>query len=296
MKKILVPTDFSWNSKAGIRFAIQWARQQNIELVFTHVFNLMQPTNWSDQTFQNFLVGEKKIHELRLERFVKDIYRSMNVNPGKHSLLVIPGDSADLSIMNYCRVHKDIDAICISTRGAGGFKKIYGTNTGNLVTKSSVPVIAVPKAYKANRIGKVLYATDLRQFRSELKKVLAFTKPLDAKLEILHLSWLNDILPDEKLIEEMMKEQFHYKLKVRFARLDFGKTWIRNMQEQIHAYKPSVVVMFTDQSKTIFQKLFTPSKSEQLSFQLRVPMLVFRKTLNVKNKTISTGRSLAAVD
>lgn len=44
MKKVLVTTDFSENSKAGIRFAIQWASQQRLSLIFVHVLHILRPT------------------------------------------------------------------------------------------------------------------------------------------------------------------------------------------------------------------------------------------------------------
>jgi hypothetical protein len=38
--------------------------------------------------------------------------------------------------------------------------------------------------------------------------------------------------------------------------------------------KPSVLIMFTNQQRTFFQKLFLSSKAEELSFQAKVPLLV----------------------
>ena len=34
MDKILAPTDFSNNSRRGMRFAMQWATQQKMEIVY----------------------------------------------------------------------------------------------------------------------------------------------------------------------------------------------------------------------------------------------------------------------
>jgi nucleotide-binding universal stress UspA family protein len=45
VKKILVPTDFSEYSKAGLRFAIQWSAVQKIELIFIHVLHIPRPLN-----------------------------------------------------------------------------------------------------------------------------------------------------------------------------------------------------------------------------------------------------------
>ena len=54
MKKILVPTDFSANSRAGVRFAIHWATQQKLDLVFVHVLNILRVTSWSDRYFAKY--------------------------------------------------------------------------------------------------------------------------------------------------------------------------------------------------------------------------------------------------
>jgi nucleotide-binding universal stress UspA family protein len=44
---LLVTTDFSSNSKAGIRFAIQLAKQTGCHLVFYHVIDRLTPTMWT---------------------------------------------------------------------------------------------------------------------------------------------------------------------------------------------------------------------------------------------------------
>ena len=48
MKKILVTTDFSENSKAGLYFAIQLASQNDAELTFFNTYHILVPTAWND--------------------------------------------------------------------------------------------------------------------------------------------------------------------------------------------------------------------------------------------------------
>lgn len=178
MKKILVPTDFSANSRAGVRFAIHWAAQPKLDLVFVHVLNILRVSSWSDAYFAKYATQQQNLRRTKFEKFIADIYRQMNAKPGKYFIIIIQGISADISILDYCRKNKGIDYICISTRGAGKFKKIFGTNTGNLITKSEVPVLAVPQNYKVADVKSVLYATDLRNYTAEIKKVVAFAQPL----------------------------------------------------------------------------------------------------------------------
>lgn len=277
MKKILVPTDFSANSRAGVRFAIHWAAHQKLDLVFLHVLNILRVTIWSDSYFANYAAQEEKLCNTKFEKFIADTYLQMNVKPGKHSHLIVQGISADISILDYCSKTSGIDYICISTRGAGKFKKIFGTNTGNLITKSEVPVLAVPQNYKVADVKSVLYATDLRNYTAEIKKVVDFAQPLKTKIEVVHFSWPDEISFDEKTIEAAFKKHFKYGLKLHFEKNDGSHSLIENLEKQIRIRKPSVVVMFTNQRRTFFQKLFLSSKSEELSFEAKVPLLVFNK-------------------
>ena len=277
MKKILVPTDFSAYSRVGVRFAIHWATRQKLELVFVHVLYILRATRWSDAYFAKYAAQEENLCRIKFEKFIADIYRQMNVKVGKYSTLIIKGISADISILDYCRKTSGIDYICISTRGAGKFKKIFGTNTGNLIAKSEIPVLAVPQNYKVAEVKSILYATDLRNYAPEIKKVVAFAQPFKTKIEVVHFTWPGEISFDEKTIEAAFKKQFKYGLKLHFEKNDGVHSIIENLQNQIKIRKPSIVIMFTNQNRTFFQKIFLSSKSEELSFEAKVPLLVFNK-------------------
>ena len=277
MKKILVPTDFSTNSKSGVRFAIHWASQQKIELVFVNVLYILRATRWSDAYFEKYAEQEKELCSTKFEKFIAGIFRQMNVKVGKYSTVIIEGISADISILDYCSKTSGIDYICISTRGAGKFKKIFGTNTGNLITKSEIPVLAVPQNYKVADIKSILYATDLRNYTTEIEKVVAFAHPLKTKIEVVHFTWPDEISFDKKTIETAFKKEFKYGLNLYFEKNDGTHSIIENLEKQIRIKKPSVVIMFTNQQRTFFQKIFLSSKAEELSFEAKVPLLVFNK-------------------
>jgi len=277
MKKVLVPTDFSINSKTGLRFSLQWATQQPVELVFVHVLHILKPARWTDGYYLEYVEQMKKINKEKLEKFVARTFKSMNIKPAKYSCILIEGISPDLAIMDYCRQNPGIDFICISTRGAGKLKKIFGTNTGSLITKSKVPVIAIPKSYRVKLIKHLLYAADLHNCKEELKKVVAFARPLKASVELLHFTWPDEILPDKKLFEKSFRKQFDYALKLHFEKADITYSVVQRLQKQISISKPSVVIMFTDQNRNLYQRIFLSSKAKELSFQIKVPLLVFNK-------------------
>lgn len=295
MKKILVPTDFSANSKAGIRFAIQWARHNKSELIFLHVLNVIRATRWTDAYINKLIKEEVEFAKAKLEKFVASICKIMRVKPGRYTCVVKDGTSAYFEIMEYCRKDATIDFICISTRGAGKIKKILGTNTGNLITKSTVPVMAVPKNYKVNPVKKVLYATDLRNYMEELRKVVDFANSFKASVEMFHLSWPDETFFDRDTFEKIMRRQFKSNIKLHIRKTDASHSLIYNLQNQIRISKPSVVIMFTDRNRTVFQKIFLSSKAEALSFQTKLPLLVFNKE-NVSKSIAKKKRSETSID
>ncbi len=277
MKKVLVTTDFSANSKAGMRFAIQWASQQPLELVFIHALYLLKPVGWSDSYFDEYCGTRLAETREKIKRFTADVYRSMKKKPGKHSFVVIQSVAADVALLDYCKNNSGFDYICISTRGAGKLKKIFGTNTGNLITKSPVPVVAIPHNYRASAIKKVLYASDFKNYTKEADKVVAFAKPLKAAVDVLHFAWPEELIVDQQLIETAFRKQFRYDMKLHVEKTNVAHTLIRNLQDQVKTFKPSVVVMFTNQKRGFFGKLFLSSKAEEFSFRATVPLLVFGK-------------------
>ena len=277
MKKILVPTDFSEYSKAGLRFALQWSAVQKIELVFIHVLHISRPTQWTDAYFLEHSENEKKNYQERLEKFVVDVYETMNIKQEKYSCVVIEGFSPDIAILGYCSQHGDIDFICVATRGAGGLKRLLGTNTGNLITKSKVPVIAVPETYQAKPFERLMYAADFHHYRQQLEKVVNFARPLKMPVEVVHFSWPDAAMPDKELIESGVKKEFGYPVNLHIEQSDAVHSLVQNLQKQIEVLKPSIAIMFTDQNRSLFQKIFLSSKAEQLSFELKIPLLVFHK-------------------
>ncbi len=277
MKKVLVPTDFSSNARAGIRFALQWASQENIELVFIHVLHILRASRWTNDYFIKYAEQEELLCDEKFDKHLAEMMKKHKGKLPKYSKVIIQGISPDVSIMDYCRKQKDIDYVCISTRGAGKVERIFGTNTGGLITKSETPVVAIPKNYRASKIQKIMYASDFKNYEAEVAQVIEFARPLKAPLEVLHFSWPNETDIDIKKLEAEAKKKHQYKVNILFENYKAINSTLTNIKNQVALKKPSVLVMFTDQNRSFFQKIFQPSKTEQLSFDLKVPLLIFNK-------------------
>ena len=277
MLTILAPTDFSLSSRAGLRFALQWYAQQKLNLIFFHVFHPVRLPQWTNTEFEKYAAREQLLKELELEKYVKDLCKTLNILPGKYSCVVRHGISADISIGDYCREHGNIDFICIATHGARKMERIFGTRTGNLITKSEVPVVAIPEKYKRKPIRRIAYATDFNGYKEELKKVETFEKPLMASIEALHMDMPYEVLPDEATLQGSHEKTFPFGVEVEVKRTNPRHTFFRDLKEEIEKSNPSLVIMFTDQDRDFLDRILFPSKAERLSFDLPVPLLVFPK-------------------
>ena len=277
MEKILVTTDFSTNSKAGMRFAIQLTSQHKFELTFFHSYYVMKPTSWSDAAIAAYEKKEADKIQKKLNQFVVSVYKSNGIAFNKKIKCVISSSVfTDSNISEYAFANK-FNYICISTRGAGKLKKIFGTNTSSLINNSSVPVIAVPHNYKKIKIVKILYASDLDNLETELKKVVAFAKPLKGKVELLHFNSQLDLITDSKDIETAVKKFSQYNVKLHLENANPVNTLISNIESAIQKSKPSMLIMFTKQNRSFFEKIFLSSNSAEYSFTAKVPLLVFNK-------------------
>jgi nucleotide-binding universal stress UspA family protein len=278
MYKILAPTDFSNNSKGGMRFAMQWASQQKAEIVFVHIYHPISYPIWTDQQFEINTVRQMAALKIRLKKFVENLYMSTKIKPGKHESIVIQGLlSADVDIMDYCRRAADIDFICISTRGAGVVDKLFGTHTGTLITKSPVPVIAVPKHYRKTSLKNVLYASDFKNYSGELKKVIDFARPLRAKINVIHFSRNKEKAASEIKSETELRKKFNYDINFN-AKYKHGAGSLTSLLQKEHVNpKPSIIIMFTEQRRNLLKKILSPSKAENLSFSSHIPLLAFHK-------------------
>jgi nucleotide-binding universal stress UspA family protein len=276
MEKILVTTDFSSNSKAGLRFAIQLASQNKYELTFFHSYYIMKPTSWSDATIAAYEKGEAKKIQNKLIQFVESVYKSMGIVSKTKKCVIKSSVLTDSNIREYALENK-YSFICISTRGAGKLKKIFGTNTSNLITHSTVPVIAVPHNYRPCKITSILFASDLANLENELQKVIAFAKALKAKIELLHFKYPVEIIANEKIMSEVVNKISKYNVKLHLAKINLAENLISNIETAVKQSMPSMMIMFTQQNRSFFEKIFLSSKSAEYSFNAKVPLLVFNK-------------------
>ncbi len=276
MKKILVTTDFSNASKAGLRFAIQLATQTDVELVFFHCFQAMIPTTIHRENIDKAVREQTEEHLAKLDHFITSIHHSMEVSPGANQLVVVENLDLETAILDYAHQH-ECQFICMSTRGAGTIQKIVGTHTSWVIQRSFIPVLVVPHNYRVHPLEKILYSSDLENFEAEMTIVTAFAEMLDLKADLAHFYYPAEITLDKETLRQMWQTKYPVLDQVYFEQYNLDKHFPVQLDGLVKKVKPSLVVLFTHTKKTWFDKVFSNHVAESVSFVTEIPMLVYRK-------------------
>jgi nucleotide-binding universal stress UspA family protein len=277
MKKMLVTTDLSDRSKAGLYFALQLASQSPFDLRFFHSYHTVTGRQGNKAEIELADKAEEMKVQKKLESFVKEIFKKMKQVMPADKCIVRRSVIAQSNIMEYA-AQEHFDFICMSTRGAGKIDRFFGTNTTNIMSQSAIPVIAVPYQYKPRKIKKILYASDMIHLERELEKIVSFAKPMKAKLELLHFTSPLEILMDKKSVGIVVEKLSRYNIKIDLEDLNSAQSLVSNIESAVRKKKPSMMIMFTEQNRSFFQKLFNSGNSAEYAFNPEIPLLVFNKS------------------
>jgi nucleotide-binding universal stress UspA family protein len=156
VKKILVPTDLSRHSRAGLRLAISLAAKNGAELIVLHVASEIKPWEIPDELgfFNNTLYKweiDRIVREaaLDLSRFLeKHTAELSRVPAGKKRVLL--GNVAQ-RIVEIAR-EENAGLIVMSPRAHGGVKRFFlGSVTDKVTRHAPCPVLSVCSTEIAQR-------------------------------------------------------------------------------------------------------------------------------------------------
>jgi nucleotide-binding universal stress UspA family protein len=276
MKKILVTTDFSKNSTAAVNFAKKLAMQGCYQLTVFHASHLMQPSMRSESARK--LCEDKEFANIqkKLATFVRESSSTLDKTPAKTHFAISNCAPASKAITNYAVKHH-YDFICISTNGAGRFKRMLGSVVSQLIKHCPVPVILVPAEHNPLSTAIALWASDFTQLENELTPAVEFAKSLGASLHLLHLLGPQDANVDPNLIRQMIWKRTPFPVELHLMKSDWSKPLLHNIQSAVREIAPSVLLLFSNQDKTFLEGILYPSITESYVYKSLIPVVIFKK-------------------
>lgn len=273
MKTILVTTDFSKNANYAIKYANEFALLTDSKVILLHVviplvgkYNIIPGIVAENNAIENN-DSQKKLLELST-KYLK----------GENITMIKFGDPVD-EILQTAKENK-ADIIIMGTRGASGLQKIlFGSNTVEVVSKSEIPVLAIPVGFTFKKINTIVYSTDLTNTINELKHIVPIAKKLKAMIEVFNLNYFDHQTEDHYSdIEKEIESLGYKKIILVKQKATIEKTTIEQIKKHLIKTKPQILVMFPE-NKSWFDKVFSASKTEELAYELKVPLLSIRKSM-----------------
>lgn len=273
MKTILVPTDFSSNANNALKYASTFAQAMHSKLKLLNVYTpSISRYNKIRDLFAEEIADGRNESKKQLEKLCTKYATKPCSN------LVEIGNPAD-EIFGASEKSK-ADIIIMGTHGATGLKKILlGSNTSDVISKSKIPVLAIPQRYRFKKIETIVYASDLENTMNELKHIIPIAKQLGASIEVLNFDYgWEENADKKKMLERKIKALSYKKIKLieQDARLE--KSMLEQIKKYLHKRKPEILVMFPEE-KGWFDKIFMRSKTEEFAYNLKIPLLSIRKSI-----------------
>ena len=156
IKKVLVPIDFSDYSKSALRYAVNFAKTYNAEIILVYVIEpVIYPPDFSMGQIAIPAVNtewdikaKEELDQLAKDEIPADINVTSVIKTGKPFVEII--DTA---------AEFDIDIIIIATHGHSGVEHIlFGSTAEKVVRKAPCPVLTLREPIKGFK------------FREEMKK------------------------------------------------------------------------------------------------------------------------------
>lgn len=279
MKTILVPTDFSDNAVNAMKYAIRLAAKLNSKLIFFHsthvplrveLFGI--PVSEMKKLEKQDVVNKTAI----LQNMLSKLYREMHVTlDAARVKLVVKNEILIVEDIIVVAQHSKAGLIVMGTHGASGINKLFGSNTSLLISKCETPVLAIPPKYQFREIRNMLYFSDLRNPAAELSMLVPLAKSFGAIIDIFNLSY-NPEVDEEKLFKKLNGAAKGVKLELIQLKRNPGETVLQQLREFLDYRKPDWAVMFP-QKKRFLEYIFEGSKTERLSYNLKVPLLSIKK-------------------
>lgn len=277
--RILLATDYSEAVMNAERYAVQFAKNTNSILTIIHVVNeesasiLANSENLADSS-RYYLEQEQE----RMEHHRDKLFASLNIDKFElESDCIIRVGLAGEQICKEAK-REDIDFIIAGTHGATGFRKVfYGTHAWEIIRKSSVPVIAVPKDGMFTSIKNIVFAAEQREGEMAAINYLAqFAELFDATITVLHVTNYSvskelEIKMFEKFRAEIMDRLGYKKINLRLAHYE---DIIQGINDFSIRTKADLIVM-SPEKKSLLEKIFMPvaSVTKEMSFQTHIPLL-----------------------
>ncbi len=272
MKKILCPVDLSLPGNNAITYASKLAKKigADLELFNVQLLGDLTPGQAVMGEVFNIIAATQQLEDKALE--VREVFKiscEARVSVGLFSLTSRIREEAN-----------DFDLIVMGTEGETDTnKRIFGSNTYQVIRNSSVPLLLVPSTCGYSEIEKVVYAFDYwHEHETPMMSIVALVKALKCDLCVLQIVQQHFTREAEIEMEEI--QQKIYRLYGNEIPIFFDALYTNKPAEGIDGFMTAGhgdVLAICSRNNHMVSTLFDRSVTHAIVKSASYPVFVFHR-------------------
>lgn len=293
MKKILVPTDFSYCAKYALDAAVKLAQQHEAELyLFHHIKSL--PEGWHkmmdlERSLQKELLQEVENVEVLLAD-LKAKFSSVKIQTG-----YLGGRFT--KAMQFIVEQENIDLLVMGSHGASGKTEYFiGSNAQKVVRQVHCPALVIKEPVEEIDFKKVVFASGFgEQDKAALRQLVELMKPYNPELHLVYINtdpfWGLPYTTIMQLMNEFKPICAPLDCKLHYFRDLAIERGVRYIADDLNAD----LIAISNYERHPLKRLFLGSNVEMLVNHAEIPVLSldYRPIEGEEKKEIAVKAELA---
>lgn len=278
MKNILVPTDFSENSKNALRYARELYGSMTCNFYVLYVGTVLD---------QNMDVGnpvhlEKDDQESTKEQLFGLVEETRNENTasGHHFFALHEYGFFVPTIKKYVEGH-DIDLIVMGTKGASGLKeKVVGSHAGDVITKIQCNTLVIPNYAPIKKPIEIAFPSDFNLFYSHpiLSSLTELLELGTATLRVMNVVQNGDGLTSEQAVnKDFLLDYLQVAFPNRYSVHTLSNQSVKSAIQCFVESRDIDMIIMVAKNLNFIQQILFDSIVEQISFHTKIPFFVLHK-------------------
>ena len=266
MKNILVPFDFSHNSRNALEYAAQFSKKMNASL---HVFHAYDRSE--------VLEGVKVATAISaMEDTKAKMTKQFELSSNQVQTHVVQGEFIE-EVIQFIEGNK-IDMIAIGTRGASGLRELLvGSNTVQLMQEVRlIPMLVVPEKATYQPLRNILLCSDLHEIADDdaLDLVKDIAIAYEADVRLAHVEKGNGQPTYEKVLEKRREMHiFEPEVDCTYKRI-VAKDILAGIKYYMDKKSDNDMVAMVYRSHSFIETIFGMNHTHEMAYHTTVPLLV----------------------
>ena len=275
MMQILIPTDFSENSRNAVLYALSFFKDQAVTFHLLHI-NTFNTDSMQYNAGISLPVASSGNIDEKFNHFLNNI-KEQHINEA-HQFISIYENSFFIEGIRKQIADNNIDLIVMGTKGASGLKKItVGSRTGEVITKVKCPILVIPEKARFKIPINIAFPTDFNNpYKNRiLRCLLDIASVYNASVKVLRVAQSK-----QPLSNQQERNRDYIKAALTDISHSFHVVENPDLENALQSFITNMnidMVAMAAKNLNFFQRILFKPKTAKISYYMEIPFLVLHE-------------------